>query len=110
MNKVILLGRLRDYPVTRYVNNTARTSFIIVINRYISEGQKEVDYIPIIVWGKQAEIAGNNLSKGQRVLVEGRLQIRFYEGDNGQKHRVAEIVSQNLKFLDKKKAHEDENK
>lgn len=57
----------------------------------------------MVVWEKLAEVCGNNLTKGRRVLVEGRLQIRDYEKD-GQKRRAADVVAQNIEFLDTKQA------
>ncbi len=108
MNKVILVGRLTQDPEVRYTQTgKAVASFTIAVNRYTGSGQKEADFIPVIAWEKLAEICGNNLTKGQRVLVEGRLQIRSYETNDGQKRRVAEVIAQNIEFLEKKKGVED---
>ncbi|GBG56783.1 single-stranded DNA-binding protein [bacterium BFN5] len=106
MNKVILVGRLSQDPEVRYTQNgKAVASFSIAVNRFTGSGQKEAaDFIPIVAWEKLAEICGNNLTKGRRVLVEGRLQIRSYEATDGQKRRVAEVVAQNIEFLDSKQA------
>nr|WP_092074571.1 single-stranded DNA-binding protein [Dendrosporobacter quercicolus]NSL49036.1 single-stranded DNA-binding protein [Dendrosporobacter quercicolus DSM 1736]SDN02000.1 single-strand binding protein [Dendrosporobacter quercicolus] len=106
MNKVILVGRLSQDPEVRYTQNgKAVASFSIAVNRFAGSGQKEsTDFIPIVAWEKLAEICGNNLTKGRRVLVEGRLQIRSYETADGQKRRVAEVVAQNIEFLDSKQA------
>lgn len=102
MNKVILVGRLSQEPEVRYTQNgKAVCSFSIAVNRFI--GDSATDFIPIVAWEKLAEICGNNLTKGRRVLVEGRLQIRSYEGEDGQKRRIAEVVAQNVEFLDYKK-------
>lgn len=101
MNKVILVGRLTRDPEVRYTQKgTAVASFSIAVNTGFGE-KKRVDYIPIVVWDKLAEICGNNLTKGRNVLVEGRLQISEYEKD-GQKRRTTEVVAQNVEFLESK--------
>jgi len=108
MNKVILVGRLAQDPEVRYTQSgKAVASFTIAVNRFSGGGQKEADFIPIVAWEKLAETCGNNLTKGQRVLVEGRLQIRSYETNDGQKRRVAEVIAQNIEFLERKQPTED---
>lgn len=105
MNKVILVGRLTQDPEVRYTQSgKAVASFTIAVNRFGGQGQKEADFIPVVAWDKLAEICGNNLTKGQRVLAEGRLQIRSYETNDGQKRRVAEVVAQTIEFLERKQA------
>ncbi|MBQ8809486.1 MAG: single-stranded DNA-binding protein [Bacteroidales bacterium] len=102
MNKVILMGRLAGDPEARYTQSgKAVASFSLAVNRY---GQDTADFIPIVAWEKLAEIVGNNLSKGRRALIEGRLQIRSYEANDGQKRRVTEVVASNLFFVDSKQA------
>lgn len=105
MNKVILVGRLARDPEVRYTQSgKAVASFSIAVNRFGGgQGQEQTDFIPIVAWEKLAEICGNNLTKGRRVLVEGRLQIRSYDGNDGQKRRVAEVIAQGVEFLDSKK-------
>jgi single-strand DNA-binding protein len=103
MNKVILVGRLTRDPEVRYTQTgKAVASFSIAVDTGFGEN-KRADFIPIVVWDKLAEVCGNNLTKGRRVLVEGRLQIRDFEKD-GQKRRSAEVVAQNIEFLDTKQA------
>ena len=103
MNKVILVGRLTRDPEVRYTQTgKAVASFSVAVDTGYGEN-KRADFIPIVVWDKLAEVCGNNLTKGRRVLVEGRLQIREYEKD-GQKRRSAEVVAQNIEFLDTKQA------
>lgn len=104
MNKVIIVGRLVRDPETRYTQaGKSATSFTVAVDRY---GEKKADFIPVIAWEKLAETCGNNLGKGRLVLVEGRLQIRSYETKEGQKRTVAEVVAQNVQFLDHKKKEE----
>ena len=101
MNKVIIVGRLTRDPEVRYTQTgKAVATFSVAVDTGYGEN-KRADFIPVVVWDKLAEVAGNNLSKGRRVLVEGRLQIRDYEKD-GQKRRAADVVAQNIEFLDSK--------
>jgi len=103
MNKVILVGRLTRDPEVRYTQKgTAIASFSIAVNTGFGE-KKRTDFVPIVVWDKLAEICGNNLIKGSKVLIEGRLQISDYEKD-GQKRRTTEVVGQNVEFLEHKQA------
>lgn len=103
MNKVITVGRLTRDPEVRYTQTgKAVASFSVAVDTGFGEN-KRTDFIPVVVWDKLAEVCGNNLTKGRRVLVEGRLQIRDYEKD-GQKRRAAEVVAQNIEFLDSKQA------
>ena len=105
MNKVILVGRLAQDPEVRYTQSgKAVASFNLAVNRY---GQKDsADFIPIVAWEKLAEVIGNNLKKGSQVLVEGRMQVRSYETQEGQKRRVTEVIVQNIEFLGSKKSNE----
>jgi len=101
INKVIAVGRLTRDPEVRYTQaGKAVASFSVAVDSGFGDN-KRADFIPIVVWDKLAEVCGNNLTKGRRVLVEGRLQIRDYEHD-GQKKRQAEVVAQNIEFLDSK--------
>lgn len=101
MNKVIIVGRLTRDPEVRYTQTgKAVCSFSVAVDSGYGENKK-ADFVPVVVWDKLAEVCGNNLSKGRRVLVEGRLQIRDYEKD-GQKRRAADVVAQNIEFLDTK--------
>ena len=105
MNKVILVGRLAQDPEVRYTQSgKAVASFNLAVNRY---GQKDsADFIPIVAWEKLAEVIGNNLKKGAQVLVEGRMQVRSYETQEGQKRRATEVIVQNVEFLGSKKSNE----
>lgn len=109
MNKVIIVGRLTRDPEVRYTQTgKAVASFSVAV--YTGYGaNKRADFIPVVVWDKLAEICGNNLTKGRRVLVEGRLQICDYEKD-GQKRRAADVVTQNVEFLDSKSPVQTEKK
>ncbi len=109
MNKAILIGRLTADPNLRYTQNgTPVTTFTLAVNRpYTSQGgEKEVDFIDIVTWRKLAEVVANNLEKGRLVAVEGRLQIRSYDDQNGVRRKAAEIVADQVKFLDYRRQDE----
>ena len=100
MNHVTLMGRLTADPEIRYTQSgKAVASFTLAVDRR-GEG---VDFVPIVAWEKLAEIIGNNLTKGRRTLIEGRLQIRSYEHE-GQKRKATEVVATNMYFCDSKSA------
>lgn len=101
MNKVILVGRLTKDPEVRYTQTgKVVATFTLAVDRYTGQGQKEADFIPVVVWGKVAEVCGNNLTKGQKVLVDGRLQVRSYEDKQGQRRWVTEVIGQLVEFLE----------
>jgi single-strand DNA-binding protein len=103
MNKVILIGRLTADPNQRYTQNgTPVTTFTLAVDKPFSDedGKRGADFIDIVTWRKLAEIVANNLEKGRLVAVEGRLQIRSYDDQNGVRRKVAEIVADQVKFLD----------
>ena len=105
MNKVFLIGRLTRDPELRYTgNNTAVASFSIAVNRSFTnqQGEREADFINIVVWRKQAENVKNYLQQGSQVAIDGRIQTRSYEDNNGQKRYVTEVVADNVEFLGSK--------
>ncbi|MBR6636298.1 MAG: single-stranded DNA-binding protein [Phascolarctobacterium sp.] len=105
MNKIILMGRLTKDPEVRYTQSgKVVCQFTIAVDRPFSgeDGKKEADFIPIIIWGKPAEIAGNSLAKGHRVLVEGRLQIRSYDDNKGVKRWISEVIANSFEFIERK--------
>ena len=105
MNRVVLIGRLTKNPELRFTPGTglAVSTFTIAVDRRTNkEGKKETDFIPIVVWGKQGESAANNLEKGRLVGISGRIQTRNYEGKDGIRRYVTEIVADEVQFLDYK--------
>lgn len=105
MNKVLLIGRLTRDPELRYTGtNLPVASFTVAVNRNFTgaNGEREADFIPVIVWRKQAENVKNYISQGSQVAVEGRLQVRSYDDANGQKRYITEVVADNVQFLDTK--------
>ena len=109
MNRVVLIGRLARDPELRYTSsNIATCTFSLAVNRNFTNqaGEREADFINIVVWRKQAENCKNYLNKGSQVAVEGRIQTRNYEDQNGQKRYVTEVVADNVQFLDTKASRE----
>lgn len=107
MNKVILAGRLARDPEMRYTTSgKAVASFSLAVNRRFGRNagdqQQTADFIPIIAWEKLAEICGNNLIKGSQVLVEGRMQVRSYDAQDGSKRYVTEVVANEIEFMGSK--------
>ena len=106
MNKVVLIGRLTRDPELRFTPGTgsAVSTFSLAVDRNFKgkDGQKEADFINIVVWNKLAEIVANNLTKGRLVAVSGRIQTRNYEGNDGQKKYFTEVVADDVQFLERK--------
>jgi single-strand DNA-binding protein len=100
----VLIGRLTQDPELRYTNTgTAVASFTLAVERIRKnqQGERETDFINIVVWQKQAENCAQYLHKGRMAAVDGRLQIRTYENREGQKVRVAEVVAETVRFLER---------
>ena len=105
MNKVILLGRLTKSVEVRYTQNQKVVAqFDIAVNRDFknANGEYEADFFHVVMWGKLAELAGNSLDKGHRVLVEGRLQNRSYEAKDGTKRYITELIADKMEFIERK--------
>lgn len=103
MNKIVLIGRLVADPELKYTPGvgTAVTTFTIAVDRrFTKDNKKEADFIPIVVWGKQAESTANFMSKGKLIAVNGRLQIRNYDAKDGTKRYVSEVVAEEVQFLE----------
>jgi single-strand DNA-binding protein len=104
MNHIVLIGRLTRDPELRYTpNGVAVANFDLAVDRPTpnQQGEREADFIRIVTWQKQAEVVANYLKKGRLVAVEGRLQIRNYETQDGQKRKAAEVVANRVQFLEK---------
>ena len=102
MNKVILIGRLTRDPELRYTSsNVATCTFSLAVDRTFTNqnGEREADFINIVVWRKQAENCKNYLTKGSQVAIEGRIQTRNYDDKDGKKVYVTEVVADNVQFL-----------
>ena len=104
MNNFIGIGRLTDTPQIRYISETqtAVASFFIAINRGKDKNgdDRGADFIPIKVFGKQAENCERYLAKGCRVAVQGKIQTGSYEDKNGQKVFTTDVIAQRVEFID----------
>jgi len=104
MNKVMLIGRLTKDPELRFTpgNGTAVTTLTLAVDKYNpASGQREADFIPVVVWGKQAESTANYMSKGSLMAISGRIQTRSYDAKDGTKRYVTEVVASEVQFLSK---------
>jgi single-strand DNA-binding protein len=105
LNHVVLIGRLARDPELRHTaSGTAVANFTLAVDRRLRpDGTKEADFIRVITWGKQGENCANYLEKGRLVAVDGRLQVRAYQGQDGQHRTTAEVITENVQFLSPKK-------
>lgn len=105
INKVVLVGRLTKNPEYRTTpNGISISTFTLAVNRTFtnSNGEREADFINVVTFKKQADNVNNYLSKGSLVGVEGRIQTRNYENNEGQRIYVTEVVAERVHFLDSK--------
>ncbi|WP_211750418.1 single-stranded DNA-binding protein [Paenibacillus sp. Marseille-Q4541] len=103
LNRVILIGRLTKDPELRYTPaGVAVTQFTLAVDRPFSAagGEREADFIPVVTWRQLAETCANYLRKGRLTAVEGRIQIRNYENNEGKRVYVTEIIADNVRFLE----------
>ena len=106
MNFVALIGRLTRDPEVRYTtnNNTLVCTFSLAVNRrFKQEGQPDADFINIVAWAKTGEFCSKYFTKGQQVVVCGRLQTRSYDDKDGKKVYVTEVVAEDTYFADSKR-------
>ncbi len=107
LNRAQIIGRLTQDPELRQTGGGQSVcSFSVATNRswkdQSGETKEQAEFHNLVAWGKLAEIASNYLKKGRRVYVEGRIQTRSWEDNNGQKHWKTEIIAENLIMLDSK--------
>lgn len=111
LNRIVLIGRATKDPELRYLpNGTATATFTLAVDRPFTNanGNKETDFINIVVWKQLAETVANYLKKGRLNAVEGRLQIRRWESDSGTKY-ITEVVADNVRFLESNNSNRDPN-
>ncbi|GGE53748.1 single-stranded DNA-binding protein A [Pullulanibacillus camelliae] len=107
INRVVLVGRLTRDPELRYTpNGAAVANFTLAINRPFTnqQGDHDADFIQVVVWRRQAENTANFVGKGSLVGVEGRLQTRSYENNEGRKVFITEVVADSVQFLEPRNA------
>lgn len=103
LNRSILIGRLTKDPELRYTPaGVAVTQFTLACDRPVAAGkEKEADFINIVTWRQTAEACANYLKKGRLAAVEGRIQVRNYDNNEGRKVYVTEVVADNVRFLER---------
>lgn len=105
LNKVMLIGRLGQSPELKYTpRGTAVAELRLATERSIPDGEERrqlTDWHNVIVWGKQAEAVAQYTRKGALINVEGRLQTRSWDGQDGQKRYRTEVVSEAVRFLER---------
>lgn len=101
MNKVFLIGRLSRDPELRHTTSgTAVCQINVAINRPVSQGtEPQTDFINVTIWNRQAENVAKYLSKGRQIAVEGRIQVRNYDNNEGKRVYVTEVIANNVEFL-----------
>lgn len=104
MNKITIIGRITKDLELKYTPGagTAVLSLTLAVDRaYSKDGKKEADFIPVVIWGKQAESTAQYMGKGKLMAVSGRIQTRSYDvKDGGGKRYVTEVVAEEVKFLE----------
>jgi single-strand DNA-binding protein len=103
LNRVILIGRLTKDPELRYTPaGVAVTQFTLAVDRPFTSqgGEREADFIPVVTWRQLAETCANYLRKGRLTAVEGRIQVRNYENNEGKRVYVTEVIADNVRFLE----------
>jgi len=104
-NKVVLVGRLTKDPELRYTNSGIPVaSYTLAVNRTFksASGEKETDFINIVCWRKLAEISAKYLKKGRLTLIEGRIQTRKYQAQDGSQRTAFEILAEQMQMLETK--------
>ena len=111
MNRSILVGRLTKDPELRFTpNGVAVSTFTLAVNRAFSNnGEREADFINCVVWRKVAENAANYLKKGSLAGVDGRIQTRHYDGQDGKRVYVTEVIAESVQFLEPRNSDTGDN-
>lgn len=113
LNRIILIGRLTRDPDLRYTpNGVATTAFTLAVDRTFTNqgGEREADFIPVVTWRQLAETCANYLRKGRLTAVEGRLQVRNYENNEGKRVYVTEVIADNVRFLESNRENQNGTK
>lgn len=109
INRVVLVGRLTKDPELRYTpNGVPVTRFTVAVNRTFTnqQGEREADFISCVAWRKQAENLANYMRKGSLVGIDGRIQTSSFEGQDGKRVYMTEVVADSVQFLEPRSARE----
>jgi single-strand DNA-binding protein len=112
MNRVVLVGRLTKDPELRYTpNGVPVATFTLAVNRPFAnqQGQREADFLNCVVWRKPAENVANYLKKGSLAGVDGRIQTRSFDGQDGKRMYVTEVLVESVQFLEPKSNQTQQN-
>jgi|SRR5690625_1488862 len=112
LNRTVLVGRLTKDVDLRYTQSGKGVgNFTIAVNRPFKnqQGENEADFINCVAWGKQAENLAQYMKKGNQIGVDGRLQSRTYENQQGQTVYVTEVVADSVQFLESKSSNQSNN-
>ena len=112
LNRIILIGRLTRDPEMRYTpSGITVTRFTLAVDRNYksAQGEKMTDFIMVVAWRQLAELCAEYLAKGKLAAVDGRLQVRSYDAQDGTRKTVAEVVAENVRFLSPKQTNTQEN-
>ena len=113
INRVVLVGRLTKDPDLRFtLSGVAVATFTLAVNRPFTNqsGERDADFIQVIVWRKAAEAVANYLRKGNLAGVDGRIQTRSYEAQDGRRVYVTEVVAESVQFLESKNKSQEESR
>ena len=106
MNRVVLVGRLTKDPELRYTpNGVAVCTFTLAVNRPFTnqQGERDADFINCVAWRKTAENLANYQKKGNLIGIDGWIQTRSYEGNDGKRRYITEVIAESVQFLEPKK-------
>ena len=109
MNNVSLVGRLtKDVELKQTGSNIAVATGTLAVNRQFknADGEREVDFINFVAWRKPAEILSSYASKGSQIGITGRIQTRNYDGNDGKRVYVTEVVAESINLLDSRSSNE----
>lgn len=112
LNRVVIVGRLTKDPDLRYTpNGVAVANFTVAVNRPFSnqQGNREADFINCVIWRTQAENLAKYMSKGSMVGVDGRIQTRNFEGQDGKRVFMTEVVAESVQYLESKNSSQSNN-
>lgn len=103
INRVVLVGRTTKDPVLRKTQSgTSVISFTLAVNRRMKDQEQQADFINCVAWNKTADFMAQYVKKGNQLGVEGRIQTRNYDGADGKRIYVTEVVAESVQFLESK--------